>query len=98
MKKVMVVDDDDMTRDMITYTLRQRGFEVVPLADGLHAVVLAKDENPDLLILDVMLPDLSGLEVLNLLREQFFVNIPVIIMSRLDYQKVMIAAGKLGVL
>jgi len=96
MKKVMVVDDDSMTRDLISYTLRKNGYEVIAVDDGLHAVIQAQDEPPDLLILDVMLPDLSGLEVLSLLRSRFRVNVPVIIMSRLDYQKVMIAADKLG--
>lgn len=98
MKKVMVVDDDSMTRDLISFTLRQKGFEVITVDDGLHAVMQAQDEPPDLLILDVMLPDFSGLEVLNLLKSRFKVDVPVIIMSRIDHQKVMIAADKLGVI
>ena len=92
----MVVDDDNFTRELISMALRRHGYEVIAANDGLHAIMKAQDEKPDLLLLDVMLPDLSGLEVLNLLQSQFLIDIPAIIMSRIHHQKVVIAADRLG--
>lgn len=94
---VLLVDDDEMTRDLITFSLQQKGFNVFAESDGLHAVIRLKEQRPDLVILDVMLPDLSGLELLNIMRiEMSMTDIPVILISRLTYPKVISAAHKLG--
>ena len=94
---ILVVDDDEMTRDLIAFSLRNIGYEVVAVEDGLHAVLKIRESKPDLVILDVMLPDLSGLELLNIIRSEFIVKeMPVIMMSRLGNEKLIIAADKLG--
>lgn len=95
-RNILVVDDDEMTRELICFKLREQGFSTIAVNDGLHAVLKINEEKPDLMILDVMLPDLSGIEVLNLVFNDFTEKIPVIMMSRLEYSKVKIAADKLG--
>ncbi|MGN9843489.1 response regulator transcription factor [Nonomuraea sp. H19] len=59
----MVVDDEPSIRDLLSASLRFSGFEVLTAADGQEAVEVAKRASPDLVVLDVMLPDLDGFEV-----------------------------------
>jgi DNA-binding response OmpR family regulator len=68
-KKVLVVDDDPDIRELIAFKLRQQDFEVHLAADGEEALVVLRDEQPQLALLDVMMPKRSGLEVLQALRD-----------------------------
>lgn len=61
-RKILVADDNDDIREMLALLLRRLGHEVVVAADGETAVTLAKVEKPDLILMDVMMPRLSGLE------------------------------------
>ena len=61
--KIMVVDDEPNIREVVGQYLRRDGYAVVPAADGEEALRLYKRERPDLVVLDLMLPRLSGLEV-----------------------------------
>ncbi|MBB5083208.1 two-component system OmpR family response regulator [Nonomuraea endophytica] len=60
---IMVVDDEPSIRDLLSESLRYAGFEVLTAADGREAVEIAERSSPDLVVLDVMLPDLDGFEV-----------------------------------
>ncbi|MGV9303940.1 MULTISPECIES: response regulator transcription factor [unclassified Nonomuraea] len=60
---ILVVDDEPSIRDLLSASLRFSGFEVLTAADGLEAVEIAERARPDLVVLDVMLPDLDGFEV-----------------------------------
>lgn len=94
---ILVVDDDEMTREIVSVALRTKGYDVVAVADGLQAILKIGELKPDLAILDIMLPDLSGLELLNLFRIEFKLEkMPVILMSRLGSPKLLLAADKLG--
>src|SRR6267378_2259589 len=94
---ILVVDDDEMTRELISVALQGKGYGVVAVGDGLQAILKIGEHKPDLAILDVMLPDLSGLELLNLFRIEFRMEkMPVILMSRLGSPKLILAADKLG--
>jgi signal transduction histidine kinase len=66
--KILVVDDEDAGRFVKTQTLRRAGFHVLEAATGSDALALAASERPDLVVLDVNLPDISGLEVARRLR------------------------------
>jgi CheY-like chemotaxis protein len=61
-RKILVADDNDDIRDMLAELLRRLGHTVVVAADGETAVAMAKREKPDLILMDVMMPRLSGLE------------------------------------
>lgn len=96
-RKIVVVDDDEMTLELIKFTLGGRGYDVFTASDSMQAIKKIQEEKPDLVIIDVMLPDLSGIELLNLMRSgEFMEQAPVIVMSRLDHSKVIRAAEKLG--
>jgi two-component system, OmpR family, KDP operon response regulator KdpE len=79
MTRILVVDDEAPLRRAITTSLEARGFEVVQAASGGQAVVLAADRRPDLVLLDLGLGDLEGLEVLGRIRA--FGDTPIIVLT-----------------
>lgn len=80
--KVLVVDDDRDTRDLLQAALEQRGFGVVLTASGKRALMLARQENPDLILLDLNLPGMDGYEVLRRLKSsRDTADIPVVVMT-----------------
>jgi two-component system phosphate regulon response regulator PhoB len=70
MERVLIVDDDPDIQKLVSYNLSQAGFRVSTAATGLAALQAVHDQPPDLIILDIMLPDLDGLEVCRKLRQQ----------------------------
>jgi CheY-like chemotaxis protein len=66
---VLVVDDDDVIRQLITVNLELEGFEVIPAVDGQDALDKVKDVQPDVVTLDVMMPRVDGWEAAARLRE-----------------------------
>lgn len=69
-KKILVVDDDKLTTELAKTFLEKHGFTVVIAIDGEEALTIAVDENPDLILLDVMLPNIDGFEVCRQLKGQ----------------------------
>ena len=63
MTKILLVEDNEMNRDMLSRRLKRKGFEVVMAEDGQKGVALASSESPDLILLDMSLPILDGWEV-----------------------------------
>ncbi len=68
--RVLVVDDERTLTDLMLMALRYEGWDVKPASDGNTAIKLAREWRPDVVILDVMLPDIDGLQVLKRLREE----------------------------
>ena len=79
MALILLVDDEQLITDSLTYSLKREGFQVVAVADGLSAIKAVDDIKPDLVVLDLMLPDINGLEVCRRLRTK--TNIPVIMLT-----------------
>ncbi|WP_374687413.1 response regulator, partial [Promineifilum sp.] len=77
--KVMVVEDDLALSDVVSFTLRRAGYDVVTAHDGLAAVEMFEQAAPDLLLLDLNLPRLDGLGVCRQVRS--LSNVPIIILS-----------------
>lgn len=68
--KILVVDDEKSIVDIISYNLKKEGYKVITSYDGLHGLKLALSENPDLILLDIMMPKLDGFEVCKRIREK----------------------------
>lgn len=66
--KILVVDDDDALREMVGLVLAGAGYEPIFAADGLSAIDIFNQSNPDLVLLDIMLPGQSGIEVCSQIR------------------------------
>jgi two-component system OmpR family response regulator len=73
--KILIVEDDQNLLDTLKYNLLQDGYDVVTAVDGLQALEVAREEEPDLIVLDIMLPELSGYEVCRILRKESIVPI-----------------------
>ncbi len=81
-RKILVVDDEPVLVDTIAYNLEQAGYQVITAADGASALQAAHREAPDLIILDIMLPQMDGLEVCRQLRrESDTATIPIIMLT-----------------
>jgi CheY-like chemotaxis protein len=83
-RKILLAEDDRFLRKAAEATLRRHGFTVLAAADGEEALRLARDEPPDLILLDLIMPKLQGFEVLRTLKEDpATLPIPVIVLSNL---------------
>jgi two-component system OmpR family response regulator len=82
-ERLLLVDDEDNLRSMLEAALRHNGFEVTPVDSGRAALESAKVDPPDLIVLDVMLPDLDGFEVCRRLRSEGS-RIPVLFLTARD--------------
>ena len=80
-KKILILDDDYEIIDSIRYALEGEGYLVVIARDGNQALALAERENPDLMILDMMMPKRSGFLVLEKLRRVREIPLPVIMIT-----------------
>ncbi len=77
--KILVVDDDPAISEMLTIVLEAEGFEAVPVMDGLEAVPAFRNQNPDLILLDLMLPGMSGVDICKEIRKES--NVPVVMLT-----------------
>jgi two-component system, cell cycle response regulator DivK len=82
MAKILLVEDNEMNRDMLSRRLQKRGYTIVVAVDGLQALELARTEAPDLILLDLSLPEMDGWEVARRLRaEPSTGRIPIIALT-----------------
>lgn len=82
MKKILIVDDEKPISNIIKFNLTKEGYDIVTAFDGREAVTIFEEEKPDLIILDLMLPELDGLEVAKEIRKTSYV--PIIMLSAKD--------------
>lgn len=69
--KIMIIDDDPVIRELLEFNLSIRGYDVIAFESGLLALESFSIEKPDLILLDVMMPDMDGWEVLKILRDHY---------------------------
>lgn len=81
-KKILIVDDDKNICELLNIYLKNEGYNVVFAYDGSDAVNKAKEEKPDLIVLDVMMPIINGWEACKLIRQ--FTDVPIIMLTALD--------------
>jgi two-component system, OmpR family, alkaline phosphatase synthesis response regulator PhoP len=80
-KKVLVVDDDTKTAELVKLYLNRDGYRVITANDGNEALRLARENTPDLIVLDLMLPGISGLDICRILRKES--DVPIIMLTAL---------------
>ena len=93
-RRILIAEDQETLRASISRNLRARGFEVIEAANGMEALSLWDAEQPQLLILDVMMPRMDGLEVCRRVRERS--TVPIIVLTAMDAESDKLAAFDLG--
>ena len=82
MQKILLVEDNEMNRDMLSRRLQRKGFRVVTALDGKQGYLLARSETPDLILMDISLPTMDGWEVTRLLKaDESTSHIPIIVLT-----------------
>ena len=91
---ILVVDDEPAILDVLTYNLEKAHYRVLQARNGEEALDLAREETPDLIILDLMLPGLDGFEVCRTLRQEG--EVPIIMLTALDEEVDRVVGLELG--
>lgn len=82
MTKILIVDDEKDIVETLSFMLQAKGFETISAYDGEEGLKLAKEEAPDLIILDVMMPKINGYKICRLLKyDAKYKNIPIIMVT-----------------
>ena len=92
--RILIVDDEPAVTDLLAYNLRKANYEVLVASGGLQALKLASQSNPDLILLDLMLPEMDGLEVCRTLRKTS--NVPIIMITALSEEIDRVVGLELG--
>ena len=98
MTKILVVDDDDSINELIKINLELSGYDVISAFDGLQGFTLAKQELPDLIVLDVMMPDVDGYTVAKRVRENASTaEIPILMLTAMGQLEDKVKGFDIGV-
>ena len=101
MKKIIIIDDDKDLQEVYKLNFEMAGYEVMQEFDGLEGISHIVDTKPDLILLDITMPNMDGFDFLKAMKENTSIDIPVIVCSNLSdketYSKA-VAAGALGVI
>jgi CheY-like chemotaxis protein len=97
-KEILIVDDDIIAQNMLRTTLSGAGYSVAAASNGMEGIKLAAERQPSLIVLDIMMPDIDGGEVAEILRKDpKTVNIPIIFLSSLVSEEEEKTGGKKGI-
>ncbi len=97
MAKILIIEDDKFLRELISKKLVDKGYEIIKAVDGAEGVEKTKKGNPDLILLDLILPKMNGFEVLSEIKDDPATSsIPVIILSNLGQKEDVEKGLKLG--
>ena len=92
--KILVVEDDKTLLDILRYNLTKEGYQVVVAADGVQALEVARSQKPELIVLDIMLPELNGYEVCRILRKDM--TVPILMLTAKDNEVDKIVGLEIG--
>ena len=97
MKKILIIDDEGPIRKATGKLLKASGFEVIEAEDGIDGIYRAKQDTPDLVLLDIAMPELDGIEICKRIKEfEKFRKIPIIMVSSMSDQELIDIALKEG--
>lgn len=93
---ILLIDDDELLLQLLTHRLQKEGHQVQPAKDAYQALVSLSDHKPDLIISDIMMPYLSGLELLSIINHEYIKPIPFVLISGMEERQLMNLAQTLG--
>jgi DNA-binding response OmpR family regulator len=95
MAHILVIEDDPLIRETLEYSLRGAGFTVSTAENGLHGLSQVREVEPDLILLDLLLPEMDGFEVCKNIRD-FDENVPVLMITALEDQRSKLKGFSIG--
>lgn len=95
-KKIILAEDNSTLSLLLKFRLEKEGYELIPAVDGKEAVNLIETENPDLILTDIMMPFISGLEVISHVRLALDLDTPIIVFSSAGQEEMVLKAFNLG--
>ena len=94
--KILICEDEEIMLTALEFRLRKQGFEVLLAKDGREAKEMIQSAIPDLVVLDVMMPHVTGLELIQYVREELNSALPLIVISALEHDDTVLEAFRLG--
>ena len=94
--KILICEDEEIMLTALEFRLKKQGYEVIRAEDGQVAIDKIQTEDPDLIIADIMMPHVSGLELITFVRQDQQKDTPVIVISALELDEVVLEASRLG--
>ena len=94
--KILICEDEEIMLTALEFRLRKQGYEVLLAENGKVALGKIKDEKPDLVVADIVMPFVSGLELIEFIRKDMRNALPIIIISALEHEDVVLEAFRLG--
>ncbi len=94
--KILICEDEEIMLTALEFRLKKHGFEVDLAKDGNIALEKIKAELPDLVIVDILMPEVSGLEVIDFIRKDQKSQLPIIVISALEHDEILMEAFQKG--
>lgn len=94
--KILVCEDEEILLTSLEFRLKKQGLDVILAADGKEALEKIQNESPDLVVADIMMPHVTGLELITFVRKKMKSDIPIIIISAMGQDDVVLKAFELG--
>lgn len=95
-KKIMVAEDDKMMLSLLEFKLKKEGFEPILCEHGMKAKEVLQDSTPDLVLVDIMMPFVNGLELTSYIRNDLKLEIPIMVLSSAGQEDMVMKAFSLG--
>jgi len=95
-KKILLVEDDLMLLSLLDFRLKKEGYQVATANDGKDAISKIKSDTPDLVISDIMMPFVSGLELTAFIKNEYKKEIPIVLISSAGQEDMVLEAFNLG--
>lgn len=94
--KILIAEDDEMMLRTMEFKLKREGFDVIACANGEEAITKIITESPDVIITDIMMPIITGLDIVRKVKSELNLNIPIIVLSAVGLEKTVLEAFELG--
>ena len=94
--KILICEDEEIMLTALEFRLRKHGYEVILAEHGKAALDKVKEEKPDLVVVDIMMPYITGLELIEFIRKDMRNALPIIVISALEHEDIVLEAFRLG--
>jgi DNA-binding response OmpR family regulator len=94
--KILIAEDEEMMLKTMEFKLKKEGFQVVACSNGEEAMEKIASENPDIIVTDIRMPFVTGLDIVKRVKVELKLNIPIIVLSAVGLEKTVLEAFDLG--